>query len=150
MQIDLQVAENKQHSHGYFVDIEGTVHSWPSETITTEHIIAFCGWPLSQGVIEIDRDNNERTLQPWEVVHLKPGHVVRKESAIQKGDEHARTDQERAGSAQDSFVDTSLPQTRHAAGDHHVRQQPAATLNSNVKSNRRQRAAEKRNPCIGL
>ena len=31
------------------------------------------GWELSQGVIEVDKDNNERTLAPGEVVQLKPG-----------------------------------------------------------------------------
>jgi hypothetical protein len=85
MQTDLQVAENKHDTKDYFVDIEGTVHPWSSETITTEQIIALGGWPVSQGVIEIDRDNNERTLQPGEVVHLKPGHGFAKKVRFKRG-----------------------------------------------------------------
>jgi Multiubiquitin len=85
MQSDLQVTENKAHLHDYFVDIEGTVHPWPSETITTEQIVALGGWSLSQGVIEIDRDNNEHTLQPGEVVQLKPGHAFAKKVRFKRG-----------------------------------------------------------------
>jgi hypothetical protein len=85
METDLQVAETKPHHHDYFVDIEGTVHLWPSETITTEEIIALGGWPSSQGVIEIDRDNNERTLQPGQVIHLKPGHGFAKKVRFKRG-----------------------------------------------------------------
>jgi hypothetical protein len=85
MQTDLEVTENKEHYQDYFVDVEGVVHPWPSETITTEQIITLGGWPSSQGVIEIDRDNNEHTLQPGEVVHLKPGHGFAKKVRFKRG-----------------------------------------------------------------
>jgi hypothetical protein len=52
----------------YFIDIEGTIHEWPTPTITTEQLAQLGGWDVSAGVIEIDRDNNERTLAPGEVI----------------------------------------------------------------------------------
>jgi len=66
----------EDHGHGpkYYVDIEGTVHPWEKDTITFEEIVALGGWDVSQGVIQIDKDNNETTLQPGQVVELKPGH----------------------------------------------------------------------------
>lgn len=57
----------------YFLNIEGKVHPWGDEKITTEEIAELGGWDPSVGVIEIDEDNVERTLQPEEVIHLKPG-----------------------------------------------------------------------------
>jgi hypothetical protein len=65
--------DQADHGPKYFLDIEGTEHPWPRETITTEEIAKLGGWELAQGVIEIDADNNERTLQPGETVQLKPG-----------------------------------------------------------------------------
>ena len=58
----------------YKLNIEGVgLVEWHDHTITTEQIAALGGWEPSQGVVEVDADNNERTLQPNEVVHLKPG-----------------------------------------------------------------------------
>lgn len=57
----------------FTIDIEGTLYDWDEETITMEQIAELGGWDPSQGVIEIDKDNDERTLQPGEVVQLKPG-----------------------------------------------------------------------------
>ena len=57
----------------FFLDIEGELKPWDRDTITTEEIANLGGWNVSQGVIEIDRANNERTLAPGEVVNLKPG-----------------------------------------------------------------------------
>ncbi len=85
MQTDLQVSENTHHSEHFFVDIEGTIHPWPKETITTEEIIALGGWPPSEGAIEIDKDNRERTLKPGEIVHLKPGHAFAKRVLFKRG-----------------------------------------------------------------
>ena len=81
----------KAHTDGgaqgpkYFVNIEGVEHPWPSETITTEQIAQLGGWDPSAGVIEIDQDNNERTLQPGEVVQLKPGHGFSKKIRWKRG-----------------------------------------------------------------
>lgn len=57
----------------YTVVIEGKPYPWNAKSITTEQIIALGGWDASQGVIEVDEDNNERTLAPHEVIELKPG-----------------------------------------------------------------------------
>jgi hypothetical protein len=69
----------------FIVNIEGTEHPWDKDTITTEQIIALGGWDPSLGVIEIDKDNNERTLQPGEVIDLKPGHGFSKRIRWKRG-----------------------------------------------------------------
>jgi hypothetical protein len=77
------------HEHPtYIVNIEGVEHVWPRETITTEEIIALGGWDPSLGVILIDKDNNERTLQPGEVVELKPGQGFAKKVRFRRGGSH--------------------------------------------------------------
>lgn len=78
-----------RHEHGgptYFVNVEGTEHPWPRPTITTEEIAALGGWDPAQGVIEIDRDNNERPLAPGDTVQLKPGHGFAKRVRWKRGD----------------------------------------------------------------
>lgn len=65
--------KDKDKGPKYTLDIEGTSHPWDQDTITTEQIAALGEWDPSVGVIQIDKDNNERTLQPGEVVQLKPG-----------------------------------------------------------------------------
>ena len=57
----------------YILSIEGNEYPWDEDTITREQIAQLGGWDISQGVIEVDKDNNERTLAPNEVVELKPG-----------------------------------------------------------------------------
>lgn len=69
----------------YFLDIEGREMPWYQDTITTEQIIELGGWDSSQGVILIDKDNNERTLQPHEVVEIKPGHGFSKKVRFKRG-----------------------------------------------------------------
>lgn len=55
------------------LDIEGVIHPWFVSTITTEQIAEFGCWDPGVGVVQIDKDNNERTLQPGQVIHLQPG-----------------------------------------------------------------------------
>ena len=57
----------------FVLNIEGKLYGWDDEKITTEQIAKLGGWDPSAGVIEIDEDNVERTLEPDEVVYLKPG-----------------------------------------------------------------------------
>ncbi len=57
----------------YHLDIEGTIHPWSESTITTEQIIELGGWDPSKGAIMIDKDQNKTTLQPGQVIDLKPG-----------------------------------------------------------------------------
>jgi len=76
---------HEHHHHQYFVDIEGVEHPWDQLCITAEQIAQLGGWNPSQGVIEIDKDNTERTLKPGEVVELKPGHGFAKKIKFRRG-----------------------------------------------------------------
>lgn len=69
----------------YHVEIEGQLHVWETETITTEDICRLGGWDISQGVIVVDKDNNERTLSPGETVELKPGIGFAKKVKFKRG-----------------------------------------------------------------
>jgi hypothetical protein len=57
----------------FYVDIEGHTSEWPVSTITREQVAELGGWDPSIGVLIVDNDNNERQLQPGEVVKLEPG-----------------------------------------------------------------------------
>ncbi len=67
------MAANPGKGPKYTLNIEGNEVSWDQDTITTEQIAELGGWDISQGVIEVDQDNNERTLAPNEVIEVKPG-----------------------------------------------------------------------------
>ncbi len=69
----------------YFLDIEGQEIPWDQDTITTEQIAELGGWDISQGVIEVDKDNNERTLAPGEIIEIKPGHGFGKKHKWKRG-----------------------------------------------------------------
>ena len=69
----------------YFLDLEGTIHPWDQPTITTEQVAGLGGWDPAKGVVLIDKDNNERTLQPGEVVELKPGQGFAKKIRFKRG-----------------------------------------------------------------
>jgi len=69
----------------YLLDIEGNEVPWDQDTITTEQIAQLGGWDISQGVIEVDKDNNERTLAPGEIINLKPGHGFGKKHKWKRG-----------------------------------------------------------------
>jgi Multiubiquitin len=69
----------------YVVDIEGHMKQWAMNTITTEDIIRLAGWENSQQVLEIDSENNERTLKPGETVELKEGHGFAKKIRFRRG-----------------------------------------------------------------
>ena len=69
----------------FTIDIEGTLYPLDKDTITTEEIIELGGWDVSQGAILIDKDNNERTLTPGEVIELKPGMGFSKKVRFKRG-----------------------------------------------------------------
>jgi hypothetical protein len=69
----------------FTIDIEGTLHPWNEDTITVAQIRALGSLPLDQPVIEIDKDNNQRTLTDEEVVPLKPGLGFSKKVKYQRG-----------------------------------------------------------------
>ena len=67
------------------VCIEDVLHPWSRRTITTEEIATLGGWEVSQGVIEVDSDQNERTLAPKEVVELRLGVSFGKKLRFKRG-----------------------------------------------------------------
>jgi len=69
----------------FYVDIEGKEYPWHAETITVAQIRELGGLPPDQPVIEVDRENQERTLGNDEVVHLKPGHRYGKKVRYKRG-----------------------------------------------------------------
>jgi hypothetical protein len=69
----------------YVLNIEGAEYSWDHDTITTEQIAKLGGWDVGQGVIEVDKDNNERTLAPGEIVSIKPGQGFGKKIRWKRG-----------------------------------------------------------------
>lgn len=77
--------KENQQGPKFFLDIEGELKPWEKETITTEEVINLGGWDPSLGAILIDKDNNERTLQPGEVVELKPGMGFSKKVRFKRG-----------------------------------------------------------------
>jgi len=83
-QAAVQGSEIKDHPM-FEVDIEGVIHDWDHDTITTEQIASLGGWDPSVGVIEIDKDNNETTLAPGATVQLKPGHGFAKKVKFKRG-----------------------------------------------------------------
>lgn len=76
-----------EHGSGpkYHIDIEGTLHPWDTDAITTEQIIDLAGWPNGQAVLLIDADNNERQLSPGEKIDLKPGMGFAKKVRFRRG-----------------------------------------------------------------
>ncbi len=69
----------------YILNIEGNDVPWDEDTITTEQIAHLGGWDVSQGVIEIDKDNNERQLKPGEIIEIKPGQGFGKKHKWKRG-----------------------------------------------------------------
>ena len=65
--------------------IEDKTIPWCNRTITTEQIANLGGWDVSQGVIEVDADQNERTLAPGEVIKLRPGQQFGKKHCWKRG-----------------------------------------------------------------
>lgn len=78
--------DNSGQGPKFYLDIEGNLVPWDQETITTEKVIELGGWDPSVGAIEIDlKDNTERTLQPCEVIQLKPGLGFSKKVRYKRG-----------------------------------------------------------------
>lgn len=68
------------------IDIEGKLYDWDNDTITTEQIIELGGWDPSQGAILIDmKENTETTLQPGQIIELKPGMGFSKKVTFKRG-----------------------------------------------------------------
>lgn len=67
------------------VCIEDKTYPWLRDTITTEEIAQLGGWDISQGVIEVDEEQNERNLEPNEVIKLRPGLAFGKKLCFKRG-----------------------------------------------------------------
>lgn len=79
-------ADEQSKGPKYTLDIEGRPVPWNEDTITTEQVAQLGGWDVSQGVIVIDlKDNTERTLQPGEVIEVKPGMGFSKKIRFKRG-----------------------------------------------------------------
>lgn len=74
-----------QQGPKFFLNIEGEQIPWDEDTITTEQIAELGGWDPALGVIEVDKDNNQRTLAPGEVVEIKPGQGFGKKHIFKRG-----------------------------------------------------------------
>jgi len=75
----------KHHEATFVVFIEGKEHTLSQEIITVQEIACLGGWELSVGVIEIDHDNNERTLGAEEKIDLKHHHSYGKKHRWKRG-----------------------------------------------------------------
>lgn len=69
----------------YIVCIEEQEYDWDKPEISYEEIVNLGGWESSAGIIEIDKDQNEHTLQPGAVIELKPGHGFSKKICWKRG-----------------------------------------------------------------
>ena len=89
METEIEIAgmndEKRDQEPKFTLDIEGALKPWNQDTITTEQIAALGGWDVSLGVLLIDKDNNERPLQPGEVVKLEPGMGFSKKVRFRRG-----------------------------------------------------------------
>ena len=65
--------------------IEGELHPWPQDTITANEIAELGGWDPALGVLEIDAENNERTLAPDEVIEITAGLSFAKKHRWKRG-----------------------------------------------------------------
>jgi hypothetical protein len=74
------------HGPKYEIDVEGQLHPWDRDSITTAEIVTLGGWPTDQGVIEVNlQTQEERTLAADEIVELKPGHGFGKKVKFKRG-----------------------------------------------------------------
>ncbi len=80
-----RAVERFRTSPFFQICIENGVFPWPRPTITTEGIAQLGGWDPEIGVIEVDSEQNERTLAPGEVVELKPGNSYGKPLCFKRG-----------------------------------------------------------------
>ncbi|OCK55074.1 hypothetical protein LMTR3_09925 [Bradyrhizobium sp. LMTR 3] len=80
-----QAKEKPEKGPKYILNIEGEEFPWDDDTITTEQIAELGGWDISQGVIEVDQHNVERTLAPGEVITIKPGQGFGKKHRWKRG-----------------------------------------------------------------
>ena len=80
------MAKEKTQGPKFQINIEGKLEPWDENTITTEQVAELGGWDVSLGVILIDlKTNTESTLQPGEVIEVKPGMGFSKKITFKRG-----------------------------------------------------------------
>jgi len=67
------------------LSIEGKTFPWEGDTITTAEIIKLGGLDASQGVIEVNEDQSERTLTIDEIIRIQPGKEYGKRHRWKRG-----------------------------------------------------------------
>jgi hypothetical protein len=77
--------ETSRETPGILLSIEGRTFPWDRDTITTAEIIRLGGWDASQGVIEVDEHQNERTLAVDDVIRIEPGKEYGKRHRWKRG-----------------------------------------------------------------
>ncbi len=82
---EVKASKSEEKGPKYFVDIEGKKYPWDNETITVQQIRELGNLPTNLPVIEIDPENNERTLPENEIITLKPGHRYGKKVRYKRG-----------------------------------------------------------------
>lgn len=76
---------NQGQGPKFHIDIEGTIYEWDDDVITVPQIRELGNLPGDLPVLEIDKDNNQRTLAEDEVVELKPGMGFSKKVTYKRG-----------------------------------------------------------------
>ena len=71
--VDLRAPGVERFATAFKLCIEGKFYRWLEPTITPEQIAELGGWSVSEGVVQIDADQTEVTLNPNQVVTLGPG-----------------------------------------------------------------------------
>lgn len=94
--------------HKYRICIEDHTYEWPKSTITTEELIQLAGWEPTQQVVEVEPDQSERTLQPGEVIRLKPGQAFCKHNKFKRGFNDPRIE------AEHNLLKTGFPNVTYA------------------------------------
>jgi hypothetical protein len=65
--------------------LEGTPIQLKKDTVTAEEIAVLGGWSVSEGVLLIDDDNNERRLSVDEVIVVETGMTFAKKVKFKRG-----------------------------------------------------------------
>lgn len=71
--VDFRAPGVERFATAFKLCIEGKFYRWLEPTITPEQIAELGGWSVSEGVVQIDSDQTEVTLNPNQVVTLGPG-----------------------------------------------------------------------------
>ena len=67
------------------VEIEGKTHRWEKKVIAIYEVAHLGGWPVTEGVLIIDAENNERTMAEHEVVVIEVGVAFAKKVRFRRG-----------------------------------------------------------------